>query len=129
MLTHVSNPLVEEVLTFFVTSCVEMVKLRRRQVGNCQVWNCTLDFNNSLFYYPREIIFINDNKLLLADTFNHSLRVLNQQTSNTSSVCRESVGHIDGDMDTCTLCYPHSLMVLNDTLYVEEYQRIRKVQG
>ena len=35
--THVSNPLFVEVLTFFVTSCVEMVKLRQRQVGNCQV--------------------------------------------------------------------------------------------
>ena len=111
-----------------VTSCVEMVKLRRRQVVNCQVWDGTRDFSNSLFYYPREIIFIDDDKLLLADTFKHRLQVLNQQTSHTSSVCRESVGHISGDMDTCTLYYPHSLMVLNDTLYVGEYQRIHKVQ-
>ena len=57
------------------------------------------------------------------------MTILNQQTSHTSSVCRESVGHIDGDIDTCTLYYAHSLMVLNDTLYVGEYQRIRKVQG
>ena len=87
------------------------------------------DFSTSYLNYPREIIFIADNKLLLADTDNQRLRVLNQQTSHTSSVCTGSYGHIDGDMDTCTLLYPRSLMVLNDTLYVGEYQRIRKVQG
>ena len=87
------------------------------------------DFSTSYFKYPREIIFIADNKLLLADTGNHKLRVMNQQTSHTSSVCTGSHSHIDGDMETCTLFYPHSLMVLNDTLYVGEYQRIRKVQG
>ena len=87
------------------------------------------DFSTSYFNYPRDIIFIADNKLLLADTNNQRLRVLNQQTSHTSSVCTGSYGHIDGDMDTCTLYYPRSLMVLNDTLYVGEYQRIRKVQG
>ena len=87
------------------------------------------DFSNSLFNHPRDIIFIAGNKLLLADALNDRLRVLNQQTSHTSSVCTGSAGHIDGDMDTCTLDYPFSLMVLNDTLYVGEYQRIRKIQG
>ena len=87
------------------------------------------DFSTSYFNYPRDIIFIADNKLLLADTDNQRLRVLNQQTSHTSSVCTGRASHIDGDMETCTLYWPQSLMVLNDTLYVGEYQRIRKIQG
>ena len=89
--------------------------------------NC--DFSTSYFYDPYEIIFIGENNLLLADSNNQRLRVLNLKTSHTSSVCTGSASHIDGDMETCTLYYPRSLMVLNDTLYVGEYQRIRKVQG
>ena len=87
------------------------------------------DFNTAFFRYPYELIFIADNKLLLADQSNHRLRILNLNTLHTSSVCTGSASHIDGDMETCTLYYPRSLMVLNDTLYVGENQRIRKVQG
>ena len=87
------------------------------------------DFSTSYFYNPYEIIFIGDNKLMLADYSNNRLRVLNLKTSHTSSVCTGSRSHIDGDMETCTLYNPRSLMVLNDTLYVGEKYRIRKVQG
>ena len=87
------------------------------------------DFGTAYFYNPFEIIFICENKLMLADYGNHRLRILNLKTSHTSSVCTGRASHINGNMETCTLYYPRSLMVLNDTLYVGEYQRIRKVQG
>ena len=87
------------------------------------------DFGTAYFYNPFEIIFICENKLMLADYGNHRLRILNLKTSHTSSVCTVRASHIIGNMETCTLYYPRSLMVLNDTLYVGEYQRIRKVQG
>ena len=87
------------------------------------------DFNTAYFYHPYELIFIADNKLLLADQSNHRLRILNLNTLHTSSVCTGRYSHIDGDMETCTLSSPRSLMVLNDTLFVGEDQRIRKVQG
>ena len=87
------------------------------------------DFGTAYFYNPFEIIFIGENKLMLADYGNHRLRILNLKTSHTSSVCTGRASHINGNMETCTLYYPRSLMVLNDTLYVGEYQRIRKVQG
>ena len=87
------------------------------------------DFNTAFFSNPYELIFIADNKLLLADDYNHRLRILNLNTLHTSSVCTGGASHIDGDMETCTLIYPKSLMVLNDTLYVGESRRIRKVQG
>lgn len=84
---------------------------------------------DSYFNRARELIFISDNDLLVADSLNHRLRVLHSQNSHVSSLCTGNDGHVDGGKATCTLFYPRALMVLNDTLYVGEIRRIRMVRG
>lgn len=88
------------------------------------------DFGSSRFYYPFEVLLIdNGQKLVLADNSNSRLRVLDLINRRSSSICSGSTGHYDSDMSTCTLWEPRSLMVLNKTMYVGEKYRIRKLQG
>ena len=88
------------------------------------------DFSVSLFYYPNELLLIdNMRKLLVTDYNNNRLRILDRQSNTTYSLCTGARGHIDGDMDSCSLYWPRSLMVSGDSLFIGEYQSIRIMSG
>ena len=80
MLTHVSNLLFKEILTFFITFCIKMVKLRRRQVGNCRVWDCTrttIHTARRQVCVPRTVTLLVDTiQLLAAFTEAHAMSAL-----------------------------------------------------
>lgn len=69
------------------------------------------------------ILIDNGIKLMLADRDNNRLRLLDLTTNMTTSFCTEIRGQSDGVMSTSTLTDPYPLMVVNDILYVGEYQR------
>ena len=71
---------------------------------------------NSLFTYPRELIFIQTNKLLIADENNNKLRLLDldKDQVTTLNLCNGCV----------SLYRPYSIMLTNDSLYVGEYEKI-----
>ena len=75
------------------------------------------------------IIILAESKLLVTDSTNHNLRLLDLKTQQTSSICSGNTGHQDGSMSDCTLYYPQSLMVLNDSVYVGGFQQIRRFHG
>ena len=85
-------------------------------------------FNQTRFSYP-SIKFLNSHTLLVSDTGNQRLRVLNLITNTSSSICTGEWGHADGNFSTCTLAWPHGLQILNETLYIGTYQRIRLIKG
>ena len=69
MSTHVSNLLFKEVLTLFITFCIKMVKLCRRQVRNCRVWDyvrTTIHTARRQICVPRTVTFLVDTIQLLA---------------------------------------------------------------
>ena len=68
-------------------------------------------------------------KLLVTDSDNNRLRILDRQSNMTYSLCTGDLAHTDGDMESCTLSWPHSLMVSGDSLYIGEYQMIRIISG
>ena len=71
---------------------------------------------NSLFYFPRELTFIQTNKLLIADEDNHKLRILDldKDKVTTLNLCNGCV----------SLYRPYSIMLTNNSLYVGLYQEI-----
>lgn len=91
--------------------------------------NRDCDFIHSKFSFPWSIILIGQNKLLVVDSENHTLRIMDMDTRTVTSLCSGVRGSSDGDMKTYELDAPYSLMVLNDTLYVGQKQKIRKIQG
>ena len=71
---------------------------------------------SSLFNYPRELIFIQNNNLLIADHYNNKLRLLDldEDKVTTLNLCNGCV----------SLLWPYSIMLTNDSLYVGLYQMI-----
>ena len=71
---------------------------------------------NSLFNNPHELIFIQTNKLLIADDGNNKLRILDldKHKVTTLNLCNGCV----------RLGSPYSIMLINDSLYVGQYRKI-----
>lgn len=87
-------------------------------------------FSASLFSYITEpMLTDNGRKLLLANEDNNRLRVLDLESNTTFSLCAGTRGHKDGDMDSCTLDTPHSLMVSGHSLFIGENKKIRLILG
>lgn len=97
--------------------------------GSANHGSLDCDFSNSLFQNPHEIILIGGNSLLVTDPDNNKLRPTSLDTRTVTSLCSGVSDSSDGNMKTCALYQPWSLMVLNRTLYVGENKRIRKIQG
>ena len=86
-------------------------------------------FCQTLFYAPYELLLLRPHKLLIADSHNHRLRVLDLNSLMTSSLCSGTSGTVDGNLTACTLQYPYSLAVINDSLFIGQYQAIREIKG
>lgn len=72
------------------------------------------------YNYPYAVLPIGDNKLVVADTQNDRLRILDFDREETSSICSGVAGHRDGFTGECSLSKPRSLLVVNQTLYIGE---------
>ena len=87
------------------------------------------EFSKLLFSYPQGLAFLSRSTLLVADWYNHRLRVLDLTTNTSLSICSGETGHSDGHFASCKLTYPFSLLKVTDTVYVGEYLHIRSVRG
>ena len=68
---------------------------------------------NSLFDYPRELLFITFNTLLIADWDNNKLRLLDMKSDKVTTL------HV-----TNSLYRPASLLLTNNSLYVGQWRKI-----
>ena len=84
-------------------------------------------FNQMQFYYPYSLKFLNSHTLLVSDTYNHRLRVLDLITNTSSSICSGALGRADGDFSTCSLAFPRGLQILDETLYIGTTLSIRSM--
>lgn len=87
-------------------------------------------FRSARFYTPSETVLVNERTVLLvADHNNNRLRIMDLLTNTTSSLCTGEDGHIDGDLASCSTKHPRCLLIVGDTLYIGEAQRIRMIKG
>ena len=84
---------------------------------------------NILFYHPKELVSLHSGSLLLADSYNHNLIVLNFTSGVGIPVCSGLRGHVDGELWSCQLWYPQALLLANDTVYVGETGSIRAINS
>ena len=87
------------------------------------------EFSQLRFFYPQGLVFLSRSTLLVVDHFNDRLRVLDLTTNTSSSICSGVRGHSDGDLSSCQLDRPWSLLKVNDTVYVGQSRDIRSIQG
>lgn len=88
------------------------------------------NLKSSMFDFLYDIKLAGGQKLVVADKLNNRLRVLDNKTDTTYSICSGSSGHNDGTSPRkCSLSSPQSLLVINQTLYVGENGKIRSVRG
>ena len=81
------------------------------------------------FYNPKKVAFLCPRKLLIPDLSNHRLRVLDLTTNTSTSICSGVIGHLNGDLSSCQLFGPRSLLTVNDVIFVGEDRYIRSIQG
>lgn len=86
-------------------------------------------FDEIQFYHPKELTLISNDVLIVADSYNHLLRVLNLTSKTGISKCSGHRGHLDGELSTCQLWYPQSLCLINGTIYIGESGAIRTISG
>lgn len=78
---------------------------------------------------PGILLLDNTKKIIIADEGNDRLVVLDRENKLTSILCTGEEGHGDGDLRSCSLVGPRSLLVIGNTLFIGEYQRIRMLSG
>ena len=81
------------------------------------------------FSSPYELLLLRPHKLLIADSHNHRLRVLDLNSLMTSSLCSGTSGTVDGNLPACTLQYPFSSAVVNGSLFIGQNGAIREIKG
>ena len=81
------------------------------------------------YFKPKEVTFLSPHKLLIADLINDRLRVIDLITNTSSSICSGVKGHLDGDLSSCELDHPWSLLTIKDVIFVGGYQYMRSIQG
>ena len=86
-------------------------------------------FETAKFNNPGGMVLLSATTLLVADQDNNKLRVLDLDLNTTTSICTGRQGHGNGDLASCQLSFPQSMLVSCDTLYVGEYKMIRAVKG
>ena len=86
-------------------------------------------FSSTEFYSLREIAYTGNFQLFVADWGNHRLRLLDMNLNITSSICSGIEGSQNGNLTSCALRQPRSLLAVNNTLYIGEYLGIRLIEG
>ena len=84
-------------------------------------------FSLMLLDAPLEMEFIGPNFLMVADSSNSRLRILDMSTNTSSSICNGVPGYENGNYSVCQLAYPSALARIHDTLYVGEFRHIRSL--
>ena len=76
--------------------------------------------NTAFFEYPIEMTFLLKNMIIGAERKKHRLRVLDLETNTTTTICSGTKGREDGNLTHCELHNPHSVLMVNDSLFVGE---------
>ena len=88
---------------------------------------------------PSELIFLNEDTILIADALNQRLRVIDLKTSSISSICKAPPPNppdgvvfpdsVDGNIRTCGLRFPQSLLYRPETnqILLGEFGSIRQL--
>lgn len=74
-----------------------------------------------------DVVQLTKEVFVFADTTNLALKVVNIKSGQVYSVCGQSAipENADGDVDTCSLRFPFSLLLIKDNLYVGTNGEIR----
>ena len=96
-------------------------------IGSTSLGFADGDVSDVRFYRPRELVFLSDDLRLIADGYNHRLRLLNTTSGTVSSICSGSGSTTDGPALTCGLSYPVSLMVHDGLIYVGQRDAISTI--
>ena len=77
------------------------------------------DISSAKFYYPEGLRFITPEVLLVADRYNHQLRMINL-TSRLVTAIGTGRGYQDGPYQDSRLYYPQSIAVDKSSIYIGE---------
>lgn len=83
----------------------------------------------SLFEWPLGMIFLSPHKLLMADRDNHRLRYLDLKLDIVVSICTGEENSRNGNLRSCEILNPRTLLVFNNTIYIGTVGRIQAFQG
>ena len=89
----------------------------------------TTDVSSARYRYPFELIPLTDNLLLVSDQLNNWLRLIDVKNDMVYAICSGSKGTKSGSTEDCCLDGNAGILVANGTLYIGQYQGIRKIKS
>lgn len=86
-------------------------------------------FDRATFKDVRGIVKLSENVLIVADSSQSKLKVLDLQQKFVTSICAENDLDADGDIRVCRVFRPISLLVVDGFLYIGGNKMIKRVKG
>lgn len=66
----------------------------------------------AVFHRVEEMVYLDDNNILMTDVRNNVLRLFNIRNNFISTICNRGNGTVSGDIERCQINVPRSLLVL-----------------
>jgi len=77
--------------------------------------------------HPNGLTFLSPSVLLVTDPSTQRLLIVNINNGTITKICDGKAATRDGDIQSCQLLHPHSVLVVNQSVYVGQYKAIRRV--
>jgi len=77
--------------------------------------------------YPRGLTFLSPSILLIADYGKHQLLLANIRNNTITEICDGTPGYRNGDIRSCQLNDPWSVLMVNQSVYVGQVNAIRRL--
>ena len=78
-------------------------------------------------FFPRGLTFLSPSILLIANNGKHQLLLANIRNNTVTEICDGTRATTDGDIRSCKLDYPASVLMVNQCVYVGQDGAIRRL--
>ena len=86
--------------------------------GSTQAGFADGSLQDARFNHPNAILILSPGKFLLTDFDNQLLRRLDLDANTADSICSGRRDGVDGNLTSCQLSHPNSLLRVDDTIYI-----------
>lgn len=80
------------------------------------------------FSNPRELIALSDTVIIITDSKNHRLRVIDTTLNSTFSICTGTEATKNGPVESCETNYPAAVIIRDGVIYIGQIGAIRSLR-
>jgi hypothetical protein len=107
----------------------EQLKSLTLIAGNTSIGSSDGALSTAMFKFPSEILSLTEKITLVAGNDHNRLHIRNTSSETVTYICTGYAGTVDGEVESCRLRFPRSLLLLNNTLFIGQKRSIRSIAG